>query len=64
MDDRLACRKAVALSGRWSYECISLAKVIVSVFNLIAKTNFKENWVERNILGLKVSVKPYSLRPT
>lgn len=56
MDERFAWGNAVPLSGRRPCECVPLTGVVFSVFNLIAKTNFKENWVERNILGLKISV--------
>lgn len=56
VDNRLACGNTVALSGRCLWECTSLTKVLFSVFQLNSQTNFKKNWVERNILRLKLSV--------
>lgn len=56
MDDGLVCGNTVALNGRCPCEYISLTQVIFSVFKLNSQTNFKENWLERNILRLKLSV--------
>lgn len=56
INEKLLCGNTVALNGRCPCESISLTKVIVSVFELNSQTNFKENWVERNILRLNLSV--------